>query len=403
MMTSLLLFWFALTYEWIERILKTKGIRFKRCMVIFVLRDKLLLQTFYQINLFNKKRGMLSLEIISNNTSNNHYNYIKNILGDANELHIISPFLMESFDIFFDEIKDMGIKHISLTTTLKDNTPDLFKKANSLYSLCLNCVKQGIDYKVYIDNKLHGKIYIASLNGIPLKAIITSANFTEAGLGFNHEWGIQINNPIQIEKLINEISELRSHALSNEEIANIIAKIDSYSDSLGVPKQQQVDLKVSDQIKQIIKQSNKDVRYFIKPVGWADRPFSTNRTLSNDIEKLHFSKRKPTAVRTGDILICYAVGTTKLLGYYEVIDEPKFLENADRWPWEVKGKNLSTDYSKKWNSFNNTLSKVLNSYDTSLPVTYVGGKSFGALNFGADRVRLNEQFANHVIKIIDSI
>ncbi|MEY2362599.1 NgoFVII family restriction endonuclease [Lysinibacillus capsici] len=342
------------------------------------------------------------MEIISNITSNNHYNYIKKILGDANELHITSPFLMESFDIFFDEIKGLGIKYISLTTTLKDNTPDLFKKANSLHSFCFNCIKYGIDYKVYIDNKLHGKIYIASLNGQPLQAIVTSANFTEAGLGYNHEWGIQINNPIQITTLINDISSLRSHALSKEEIANIISKIDKYSERIGLPKQPKFDLKVSDLVKHRLIETNSDVRFFIKPVGWSDRPFSINRTLSSDIEKLHFSKRrKPTAVRVGDILICYAVGTTKLLGYFEVIDEPKFLEDADRWPWEVSGRNLSLDYSKRWNTFNNTLSSVLNSYDTSLPVTYVGGNSLGALNFGADRIRLNENFAKHLIKIID--
>ncbi|MBB2483500.1 NgoFVII family restriction endonuclease [Bacillus sp. APMAM] len=345
------------------------------------------------------------MQIISN-TASNHYSHIKDILSGANELHIISPFLMESFDVFFDEIQDMGIKHISLTTTLKDNNSDLLKKSNSLHSFCFNCVMQGIDYKVYIDNKLHGKIYIASLNGQPLHAIITSANFTEAGLGSNHEWGVQINNSIQISSLINEISNIRSQPLSNEEISSIIERIDKYSDSFGVPKKPQFDLKISDLVKQKQKiiSSNSDVRFFIKPVGWSDRPFSIHRTLSNDVEKLHFSKRKPAAVRIGDILICYAVGSTKLLGYFEVIDEPKFLKDADRWPWEVKGKNLFPDYSKRWNSFNNTLSSIMNSYDSGLPVTYVGGKSLGALNFGADKVRLNEQFAIHIIKVIqDSI
>jgi len=253
------------------------------------------------------------VEIISNIASN-HYNHIKNILLGADELHIISPFLMESFDVFFDEIKEMGIKHISLTTTLKDNNPDLLKKANSLHSFCFNCLKLGIDYRIYVDNKLHGKIYIALLNGEPLKTIITSANFTEAGLDANHEWGIQINNPTQISSLINDISNLRSHALSIEEISNIVAKIDKYSNGFKSPKQPHFDLKISDliKLKQKVNTSNSDVRFFIKPVGWSDRPFSIHRTLSSDIEKLHFSKRKPTAVRVGDILICYGVGTTKL-------------------------------------------------------------------------------------------
>lgn len=65
---------------------------------------------------------------------------------NADEFEIISPFLMESFDDFFLQIKGKGIKHISLTTTLKDNTADLLKKSNSLYSFCLNCKKNGISY-----------------------------------------------------------------------------------------------------------------------------------------------------------------------------------------------------------------------------------------------------------------
>jgi hypothetical protein len=95
-----------------------------------------------------------------NNIFSNHYNEIKNILLDADELKIISPFLMESFDEFFSQLHGVGIKYISLTTTLKDNDPDLLKKSNSLYSFCFNCQKNNISYSVRIDNKLHGKIYI---------------------------------------------------------------------------------------------------------------------------------------------------------------------------------------------------------------------------------------------------
>ncbi|MGG1679519.1 restriction endonuclease PLD domain-containing protein [Neobacillus sp. NRS-1170] len=339
------------------------------------------------------------MEII-NNLYSNHFNYIKYLLVDADELHIISPFLMESFDIFFDEIKDMGIKKISLVTTLKDDNLDLIKKSNSLHSFCFNCLTHSIDYKIFIDNKLHGKIYISSKDNVPYKAIITSANFTEAGLGFNHEWGIQIDDSNQIRKIIDDLSNVSSHALTNDEITNIISRIDSYTDSSGETKKPKIDLKVSDLIKKRAKIHKSDIRYFIKPVGWSDRPFSTNRSLSNNIEKLHFSKRKPSAVRVGDILICYAVGTTKLLGYYEVIDEPVFLEDAERWPWEVKAKNLSIDYSQRWNFFNNTISSIQATYDSPEPITFVGGKSLGALNFGADKIRLTEEFANHLINII---
>lgn len=132
-------------------------------------------------------------------------------------------------------------------------------------------------------------------------------------------------------------------------------------------------------------------------------PFSEHRRLSTDIQVLHFSKRKPTSVREGDILICYGVGTAKLLGYFEVIEDPYYLEGtSSRWPWEVKAKNLCPEYSERWNMFNNTISTIQTSYDSSLPITKNNrGRTLGALNFGVDKIQLTEEFASHVINIIE--
>jgi HKD family nuclease len=338
--------------------------------------------------------------IILSNINSNHYNHIKNLLVDADEIHIVSPFLMESFDVFFHEIKSLTIQRIVLTTTLKDNDPDLFKKADSLHSFCKNCKENGIDYRVHIDNKLHGKIYIALKNDEPFRGIITSANFTEAGLGQNHEWGVQIDDTTHLKQLLNDVSTVRSEALTEEEIGNIIKTIDNYSKYYqhNDPK---LDLQVNHLIKQKVLQRKSDKRFFIKPVGWAENPFSLHRTLSSDVEKLHFAKR-PAAVTIGDILICYGVGTTKLLGYFEVIDEPLFLgEKGGRWPWEIQAKNLSPDYSEAWNDFDNTISSIQATYNSDFTVTYVGGKTLGALNFGADKIQLTEEFAQHAIRTIE--
>jgi hypothetical protein len=344
---------------------------------------------------------------ILNNIYSSHYNDIKSILLNADELKIISPFLMESFDDFFSQIHGTDIKHISLTTTLKDKNPDLLKKSNSLYSFCLNCKRNNISYSVHIDNKLHGKIYISLKLGSPLQGIITSANFTNSGLESNHEWGVLIEDTSQLLKLIDEIKCVESRALSSEELEKVIKKIDAYSQGTVLPKEPKIDLTVSDIInKEIHKQkvTSSDKRYFIKPVGVSDEPFSEHRRLSTNMQELHFSKRKPVAVREGDILICYGVGTTKLLGYFEVIEGPYYLEGtSSRWPWEVKAKNLCPEYSEKWNSFNNTISTIQDSYNLSAPITKNNqGKTLGALNFGADKIQLTEEFANHVINIIES-
>ncbi|MCU5002903.1 NgoFVII family restriction endonuclease [Bacillus tropicus] len=338
-----------------------------------------------------------------NNIYSNHYNDIKNILLGADELKIISPFLMESFDDFFSQLNGKGIKRISLTTTLKDNNSDLLKKSNSLYSFCLNCKKNNISYSVHIDNKLHGKIYISLKSGTPLQGIITSANFTNSGLENNHEWGVLIDDTNQLLKLISEIKSVESRALSTNELEEVITTIDAFSQAFTIPKESKISLTVSDIINKRRHKVTADKRYFIKPVGVSDEPFAEHRRLSTDIQELHFSKRKPVAVREGDILICYGVGTAKLLGYFEVIEGPYYLEEtSSRWPWEVKAKNICPEYSERWNMFNNTISTIQASYESLLPITKNnGGRTLGALNFGADKIQLTEGFASHVINIIE--
>jgi HKD family nuclease len=126
---------------------------------------------------------------IINNLSGNHYQQIIDMLENADTLYIISPFLMESFDTFFDKLKNTSVENIHLITTLKSNDTDLLRKANTLHSFCSLCHTHGIQFQIYADNKLHGKIYIAAKNGECNRGILTSANFTDSGLNRNHECG----------------------------------------------------------------------------------------------------------------------------------------------------------------------------------------------------------------------
>jgi HKD family nuclease len=343
-----------------------------------------------------------SASIINNNLPGNHYQRIIDIAKCADTLYIVSPFLMESFDTFFCEFKDNGIniKNIHLITTLKDNSMDLLRKANTLHSFCSLCLKNSIQSNIYIDNKLHGKIYVASKNGAYVCGMLTSANFTESGLNYNHEWGLWIDDPKILEILMKEVFEVCSQPLSEERITNIIEKVDKYFENKQEPEQPKPDLSISEFIDFNISVSNK--RYFIKPIGSSEEPYPETSKLDNGIIKLHFSKRKPRAVREGDILICYAVGSTKLLGYFEVTTPPAFLGNDDdRWPWYVKAKNLCPSYSEKWTIYNNTLASVQEKFTNGAPITYIGGKTLGSLNYGSDKIRLTECFAKYLIHIIE--
>lgn len=337
---------------------------------------------------------------VINNIATTHFDELKGLSKNADELYIISPFLTESFDDIFNEIiTPAGIKGIVLITTLKDNDPDLFKKARSLRSIMANCSAKNIDFRLHIDNKLHGKIYITTIRGIPVNGIISSANFTGRGLRQNHEWGVCIDDSVELQKIIDDILRLSSLSIDSVELDSILTKIEDYALNRGIPGTPNIDLKINN----LIRRSGfkPGLRYFIKPVGYLQRPFEITRRLSRDIEKMHFSGN-PKSVRIGDILICYGVGTTKLLGYFEVTSSPYIWDSTSRWKWEVTAKNLCPDYSDSWVQFNNTIASIRRSFDPDAVINTNGGKTLGALRRGVDKIQLTEGFAKHVIEIIDN-
>ena len=346
------------------------------------------------------------MEII-NNFLENHFDAIDSILIHSGKLYIVSPFMSESphfYKLFFNKVRGRDIKEIILITTLEDHSPDLIKKSNALYFFCLECKQANIKYSIRIDNKLHGKLYIAIKNR-QYKGIITSANFTESGMKKKNEWGVMIEDS---KIFIDIISKLQGNSIEidYDSLDEIIKRIDTYKNKNKLPSKAKIKLKITDIINKSKKRSGQKVlandskKYFLKPVGYAEKPFEVSRILDLSIEKLHFAKR-PAAVEVGDIIICYGVGTRKLLGYFEVISEVINLGNGSRWQWEVEAKNLFPKYSAQWNQFDLTLSKIRADYSGSI-LTYRGGDSLGSLNRGVDKIRLNEDFAHYLISEIEN-
>jgi len=346
------------------------------------------------------------MEIINNLTNNNHYHNILELFKDSDTAYIISPFLMNSFDDIIYDFKAIGINQIHLITKLIDNDPDLLKKAPALDSFSYACMENDIQYNIYINNKLHGKIYISIKKEKCMGAILSSANFTNHGLSKNHEWGLLINDIDIVEELLNQA--LKSCVkVSNESIEESIRRIEKFSETNKDTQKDKLDLRISDllDVNPNVDTDEESINYFFKPMGSEENPFPVTRGIDDNIEVMRFSKRKPSAIHEGDILICYAVGTTKLIGYFKILTEPEKLDcELERWPWVVQVENLCPAYSENWNSYDNTFSKVTDSYNSSEPATIRGGDVIalrGSLQWGSDKVQITRSFAKHLIGIIE--
>ena len=79
---------------------------------------------------------------------------------------------------------------------------------------------------------------------------------------------------------------------------------------------------------------------------------------------MYFSKKRPNAVRVGDILITYAVGGRKIMGAYKVKSEPLWDEDGDpRWPWYVESNCLTPCLAnRKWADVGYHVTGVANEY-----------------------------------------
>lgn len=333
-------------------------------------------------------------DIIFNKTENDHYSVILNDAKKSDKIFIVSPFCYADFTKFFNDIASGNLlKSISFITTLKDD--EVIFKVPALRSFLLEAGKHNISATIHIKENLHAKIYLFYKDEQPISAIITSANVTENGLKRNYECGYRICDDSAINNIMTDLKNMATEELSADNLNEISHRIDEYK-----AKNKVEDLHPnipSIYIEDLLYVDYTKNRIFLKPIGCNE-----NKIYNGDystIQEQRFSKRRPKAVRPGDILIVYAVGSAKIVSVNKVISEAYYKDIGDRWPWHVKVRNLTPDFGKIWYNKNLFPIKLANEYvnNTGLPVTYVGGENLKSLNYGLDKLRLTTDFGKFLL------
>ena len=152
-----------------------------------------------------------------------------------------------------------------------------------------------------------------------------------------------------------------------------------------------------------------NTQFWLKPIGFTGHPIPSNHKYNQDFEDLHFHDF-PKAVRQKDIFIGYGVGSHKVLSVFRAVSSPKnaTLENIEqewwfeRWPWYIKGQNLSKSFGSNWSGYNFNLQLLVKDYLDRNPTQNITlkSKSLGGINFGKDKLNLNPDFAKFIIKKI---
>ena len=344
--------------------------------------------------------------MIVSNIESNHAQRIKKLAENCDEIIIVSPFLFHDFEEILEKIITNRIKKIILITTLKDDLKELSNKSVSFISLVEYLEKMNINWTIHINNKLHGKVYIFKNNEKINSAIITSANFTFNGMVKNHEWGFELNDNDSLAKLNNQIfSNIQYKNIRIDQIIELMIEVDKFSKE--IEKINRTENKNGEIARKILENTtkitiDKNLNYFIKPVGASEEKI-WDGDFSQD-EEMYFSRRRPNSVHINDYLFAYAVGPTSIISIFKVTSEPKHTGNKEhRWPWYVEVENITKKYGKVWNDIDLKINSCVEDYLRSKSdglITSVGGTTLGALMFGADKIKLDIDFAEYFFNVI---
>lgn len=356
----------------------------------------------------------MALKMLNNlSATSNHAARLKDLFAQSDTVLIASPFLMTDFTDFLSEVDLEAIKNIHLITTLAPKSFDQIRKIGSLISLIEfpKIQNHEIACQISLNNKLHGKVYIFKNAQDYVTAIVTSANFTDSGLSYNHEWGIEITDEAEIAMLETSIlSSIEIRSLQFQDIYTMQAKANAFLEEQPQKEDRTIDLSLMDALPTLIlPHTDSATNYWLKPIGVTHYPIPETRLYDAQHEDMHFSKLRPNGVKPGDILIVFAVGSTKIVSLFKVLSYPEHVTQEEideedwleRWPWYVKAENLTRNFGANWGNNNLLTGDLRDEYLNQYPhndITFVGGQTFGALNFGKDKLKLSPDFAHFIIK-----
>ena len=162
----------------------------------------------------------------------------------------------------------------------------------------------------------------------------------------------------------------------------------------------------------------KDFRsVWLKPWGCSDDPEGADFDLTSH-DQVDFTRQY--SIGPGDGIIVYLVGWVEIVGVVEVTSDMKLIENDElrkspemkQWPWSVEVKHHTTELSTKtpngraWGQSPALspfgLCKEFRRQFPSFPVAAGGGKSLGAVNFGASALELSGDFAQFLLDRVEA-
>lgn len=353
-----------------------------------------------------------------------HFSLIRQLVAICDGCLLVAPFLYEDFTILFEGLA-IGSVEFELITSYAKRGQDQLKKPFCLRSF--GQVLRAATGKwpvIHLNEGLHSKIYVFRKGGRPFAGLVTSANFTAAGLSRNHETGLVLDDSEQLEQLTAIARRDLSYVhLAEHQIDRLCLAVEVWRQRNGSPEEDS-DVGLGNILNRYatpaagnrnIRLAN-NARYFIKVSGDKDRPIlpEDEEPRSEPHDKLDFAKSPDRAIVIGDCLLEVAVGGQCFLSYHACASEPyerteqEKESNPDhkRWPFYVYGNNLSLHYGEQWFRAPIGIDTTVEEFKALHPgiaVTMAGKDHIkGAIQMGNSYFQVTREFGEFVRQKIDA-
>lgn len=378
------------------------------------------------MQIINNTTGLFGNICLDDNTIEksikNHEELLTVLIPQCDKVIIASPFLMNEFDKFFENINIQNVE-FELITTCKAKGDEQIVKPFQMKNF--GTVIKRLTQKwpeIHLINSLHSKIYLFYKSKKTILGIVTSANFTNNGLVKNHETGVILQDSNILQDLELDLkNNLEYISLAEFQIDKLCAIVDLMKKEKRYEKQEDININLLKNIEKNCTPSagNRNIKlrdsatYYISVAGVTENPIlpQDKRKVIKPHSDIWFAK-EPKTMKEGDCLLEVAVGGKCFLSYYAIasrvftrtIEEQKNKEYK-RWPFYVYANNLSLNYGEKWFDKPLYYKDIIEEFKIKFPntpVTASGKDSFvGAIQIGHSFVKVTREFGEFVRKRID--
>lgn len=212
--------------------------------------------------------------------------------------------------------------------------------------------------------------------------------------------GVRIHEKAAVQEIWKAItSSAKIYELTSKDIYGYDAIIKAQKINSSQERMPAYDLPVPESPSPIL--ITRDMTCWLKPIGTKENPIKNNVLHDSQFGEITFAVR-PSGIKIGDIIICYAAHRKYIIAVYKAVSE-YFSNNTNAfYPYSVRGENLFPYYGANWSRLHITIDTIKSEIisEKEFTITPKGANNYLPLT-KADKMKVTQEYARLVMGKIE--